>query len=173
MCELQLLTNTTLYNIKLNSNKLISPPCVACVCVYVCVGASVGLYHPDEQLFVARILCVVVGGFFIVVFLYWFLLLMWYMFLRDSHFCDFSCLALVWWLLSFVFSGLFFSLLTETLDSSRKLKLKAYFQYECMTVNNTQGPCFLFVVPYGLILMSLFQLVYFILFLKILVSKCK
>jgi len=115
----------------------------------------------DRELESARALCFVVGVFFIAVFFYWiFLFCLQFHWKYQQRCCNIS-VVFFWWLLTFIWSGLSSSLLTEALDSGRDITFKDYFNATCPTIKDSSGDqCFYFLVPSTLMLLIIFLIFY-------------
>lgn len=126
--------------------------------------------NSNPELHTAKIISMLVGVFFISLGIYWIVVYCWSR-RADVHRHDFSPLALLWWLLSLYFTGLFFSLLTETID--KRIYKGDYLDKNCFgndRINNVS--CYNWIVPSALSSMVLLELVYVVIFCCVTAKRC-
>ena len=129
-----------------------------------------------KELRISKIISSLTGTFFIFLGFYW-ILVYWWVGRTDAprhphH--DFSPLAFIWWLLSLYFTGIFLSLLTETLD--QHLHNNTFQFYNNVTCNTTDPKgnsnyCYDYDVLLALISMGSFLLIYLLIFVVLTLKK--
>lgn len=123
------------------------------------------------ELYTAKIISTLVGVFFMLLGIYWILVYWWSRHGNNGPNAhrDFSPLAILWWLLSLYFTGVFFSLLTEAIDK----RDHDYLGRNCSgQIDNRSVSCYNWIVPSALSCMAAFELVYLLIFFCLTAKRC-